>query len=133
MGAQPTVTPPTVAARVLASRHAAGIARVCVVSLTGDFDLGVAHQFETEISDVMRAGVRNFVVDLRGVTSLDAPISNVLVLGRKRAERRNGAFVLVTPEQEVWRPLVRSAADSFMTFTSERAAVHHLLEAEEKR
>ena len=111
-------------------RSAAGSDAVQTFVLTGEFDLTNVDALEAAISDAIDAGARDFVVDLSGVSFLDAGTFNALVLARKRAARRNGEFVLVRPPALVWRIFVLTGlAALFPTFALLDAALRYFSSA----
>jgi anti-anti-sigma factor len=80
---------------------------------------GAAEEFEKRVQDLFKAGYRNLVTDLRGVTQLDSAGIRALVRGLTTSQRLGGSFRLVAPSEEVKKVLQLSRMDSvFPVFDS---------------
>jgi anti-anti-sigma factor len=80
---------------------------------------GAAEEFESRVQDLFKAGYRNLVTDLRGVTQIDSAGIRSLVRGLTTSQRLGGSFRLVAPSDEVKKVLKLSRMDSiFPVFDS---------------
>lgn len=76
--------------------------RTQVLTLDGDCDLTSAAEAEQWIAIALEVGAPYIVVDLRGVTSLKAPMLHVLLRGLILSKMQKSRFVLVRPNAYVW-------------------------------
>jgi anti-anti-sigma factor len=79
--------------------HAARRDDTCLFQLTGEFDLSNAWKVEDALLDAIRHDDRDIVVDLTGVTFMDAQLVRALVKARAAAIRADVAFVVVPPAE----------------------------------
>ncbi len=80
---------------------------------------GPAEEFEQRVQELFKAGYRNLVTDLRGVTQIDSAGIRSLVRGLTTSQRLGGSFRLVAPSDEVKKVLRLSRMDSiFPVFDS---------------
>ena len=80
---------------------------------------GAAEEFETRVQELFKAGYRNLVTDLRGVTQIDSAGIRSLVRGLTTSQRLGGSFRLVAPSPQVKEVLALSRMDSiFPVFDS---------------
>ncbi len=73
---------------------------------------GAAEEFEQRVQDLFKAGYRNLVTDLRGVTKIDSAGIRSLVRGLTTSQRLGGSFRLVAPSPQVQEVLKLSRMDS---------------------
>jgi anti-anti-sigma factor len=94
-----------------------------VLTLKGNCDMSTALQAEQQIDSALEAGKDDIIVDLRGVTSLDRPMLQVLfrALIRMGQESR---LSLVQPKAQVWELFEEAGLDrGFSTFADLNAAL----------
>jgi anti-anti-sigma factor len=97
---------------------------VDIIALQGEFDLSNVRQLEHAIDEGIDAGACDFIADLSEVEFLDGRSVHALLDGWKRAARRNGRFVLVSPPARIWRVLVLlGVSRTFATFASRQEAL----------
>ena len=94
-----------------------------ILTLTGQCDLSAALQAEQRIDSAIAGGVTDVIVDLRGVTSLDRPMLQVLF----RALIRMGQdcrLSLVRPGAQLWERFEEAGLDrGFSAFADLNAAL----------
>jgi anti-anti-sigma regulatory factor len=94
-----------------------------ILTLTGHCDLSAARQAEQRIDSAIDGGATDVIVDLRGVTSVDRPMLQVLF----RALIRMGhgsRLALVRPGAKVWERFEEAGLDrGFSTFADLKAAL----------
>ncbi len=73
----------------------------CLFRLSGEFDLSNAWKIQDALLDAIAHEDRDIVVDLSEVRFMDAQLVRVLVKARRAAERREIAFVVVPPRDQV--------------------------------
>jgi anti-anti-sigma factor len=72
--------------------------------LRGEFDLSNAWKIEDALTDAIRAGRDDVVVDLAEVVFMDAQLVRALVRARAIAESHDIGFAVVPPaDRAVWR------------------------------
>jgi anti-anti-sigma factor len=79
--------------------HAARRDDTCLFRLTGEFDLSNAWKVEDALLDAIRHDDRDIVVDLTGVSFMDAQLVRALLKAKDAAIRGDVAFVVVPPSQ----------------------------------
>ena len=99
-----------------------------ILTLEGLCDVPAAVEAEQWIVETLAAGTAEIVVDLRGVTSLDAAMLQVLSRGLMLAKMQKGRFVLVRPNAYVWTQFEQRGLDS--VFSSFPDLERSLAEAE---
>jgi len=111
-----------------AERTASGeVMPVEIIALEGEFDLSNVRHLEHAIEHGIDAGACDFIADLSEVDFLDGRSVHVLLDGWKRAARRNGRFVLVSPSARIWRVLVLiGVSRTFATFASRQEALAYV-------
>lgn len=67
-----------------------------VLTVSGEVDLATAGELESAILDCMRGGTGFVLVDLRGVTFIDASGLRALLAARDRAERSETQLSVLT-------------------------------------
>jgi anti-sigma B factor antagonist len=72
-----------------------------VIAVAGETDASVVAQLKEALLEGTSAGASTIIVDLRQVTSMDSAALGVLLVGAKRARRRNGCLDLVCTDQTV--------------------------------
>jgi anti-anti-sigma factor len=112
--------------------HAASVssdtlhARTEVLTLDGQCDLSTARHVEQCIVSALDAGSTEIVFDLRGVTTLDRSMLQVLFRALIRVGH-NGRMVLIRPNAHVWSLFEKSGLDkgfsSFADLTGALAEV----------
>lgn len=83
-----------------------------VIAATGEIDLHTAPRLETELTDQIRAGVGQLIVDLRDVEFCDSTGVNVLLSAMRRAHEHGGGLSLVGPQPPVRKVLGITGLDS---------------------
>ena len=73
-----------------------------VLTLDGKCDLLAAVAAERRIASALAVGATHIIFDLRGVTSLSAPMLQMLFRGLIQVRAENGCLVLVRPNAFVW-------------------------------
>lgn len=74
-----------------------------VVSMSGEIDVFTAPYFRTMVDEALSTGADPFVVDLAGVTFMDARGLTVLVGARRRLDDSEGHLVVQAPRAPVRR------------------------------
>jgi anti-anti-sigma factor len=98
-------------------------ARTEVLTFDGECDLSTARHMEQCIVSALDAGSTEIVFDLRGVTSLDRSMLQVLFRALIRIGQ-NGRLVLVRPKADVWALFEESGLDKgFSSFAHLSAAL----------
>ena len=83
-----------------------------IVHVHGSVDVDTAEELRDRLSDVIDGqGNRHLVVDLKGVTSIDAAGCAVLVDAVKRMKQHGGEFVLSAPAIDVTHVLDDAGLD----------------------
>jgi anti-anti-sigma factor len=94
-----------------------------VLTLNGSCDLSAALDCEQRIGVALDAGRTEIIFDLRGVSSLDRSMLQVLFRALIRM-RREGRLVLVRPNASVWALFEQSGLDKgFAHFPDLKGAV----------
>jgi len=97
--------------------------RMEVLTLNGRCDLSTALQAEQRIVSALDAGRTGIVFDLRGVTSIEHSMLQVLFRALIRMGQ-SGRLVLVRPNAHVWAVFEQSGLDQgFSTFPDLRGAL----------
>ena len=97
-----------------------------VLTLNGECDVSTALHAEQQIVSALDAGRTEVVIDLRGVTSLERSMLQVLFRALIRIGR-NGRLVLVRPNAAVWTMFEQSGLDKgFTSFSDLKAALADL-------
>jgi anti-sigma B factor antagonist len=92
-------------------------ARAQVLLLDGDFDRSNTAQFEQALEDALAAGTPQVIVDLRGVSFLDAAMLGALVRGFGDAVARGDHVAVIRPNPVVWRAFVLTGlSHNFVAF-----------------
>ena len=73
----------------------------CLFRLSGEFDLSNAWKVQDALLAAIRDEARDIVVDLSEVRFMDAQLLRVLIKARSAAIRRDVAFVVVPPRDQV--------------------------------
>jgi anti-anti-sigma factor len=73
-----------------------------VLTLDGSCDLPAALHAEQRIVSALDAGRTEIIFDLRGVTSLSAPMLHMLFRGLIRVKGQKGQLAIVRPNSHVW-------------------------------
>jgi anti-anti-sigma factor len=95
-----------------------------VLTLDGECDLSAALHAEQRIVSALDAGTTEFIVDLRGASSLDPAMLQMLFRGLIRIKGQNGRLVLVRPNAYVWALFEQSGLDrGFSTFSDLKGAL----------
>jgi anti-anti-sigma factor len=81
--------------------HSARRDDTCLFRLTGEFDLSNAWKIRDAILDVIQNEGRDIVVDLTAVRFMDAQLVRALIRARTKAVKRDVAFVVVPPANQV--------------------------------
>jgi anti-anti-sigma factor len=76
---------------------------VCVLALTGEFDMAVVERFERELAAVEEAGPPVIVVDLTEVRFMDSSGLRALIVGDQRARQAGRRFAIVPGPSSVRR------------------------------
>ncbi len=101
-----------------------------ILTLNGECDLSMARHAEQRIVSALAAGSSEIVFDLRGVTSLDRSMLQVLFRALIRIGH-NGRLILVRPNPHMWTLFEQSGLDKgFSSFADLRGA---LAQASSKR
>jgi anti-sigma B factor antagonist len=88
-----------------------------VLILDGDFDLSNTAQLEQALDSALHAGRPQLIVDLRGVSSLDAAMLTVLARGLGDTLAGGGQVALIRPNATVWKVFVLTGqSQSFPAF-----------------
>jgi anti-anti-sigma factor len=82
-----------------------------ILTLDGTCDLPTALHVEQRIVTALDAGTTDIIIDLRGVTSLRAPMLHMLFRGLIRIKGQHGRLVLIRPNAYVWGEFERSGLD----------------------
>jgi anti-anti-sigma factor len=79
-----------------------------ILTLDGQFDVSKAQELEIMVADGLDAGTSFIVLDLRGLSSIDAGMLRALVDVLRIAERRAGlgSLCLVRPNPVIWKVFV---------------------------
>ncbi len=94
-----------------------------ILTLTGHCDQAAALQAEQRIDSAIYSGATDVIVDLRGVTSLDRPILQVLFRALIRMGQ-DSRLALVRPGAQVWERFEEAGLDrGFSTFADVKAAL----------
>jgi anti-anti-sigma factor len=97
--------------------------RTEVLTLNGSCDLSTALQVEQRIVSALDAGRTGIIFDLRGVTSIEHSLLQVLFRALIRMGQ-SGRLVLVRPNAHVWARFEQSGLDQgFSTFPDLRGAL----------
>jgi anti-anti-sigma factor len=72
-----------------------------IFRLHGEFDLSNAWKIQEALLQAIRSEERDVVVDLSEVTFMDAQLVRALIKARSLAIRRDVAFVVVPPRDQV--------------------------------
>jgi len=97
--------------------------RTEVLTLNGRCDLSTALQTEQRIVSALDAGRTAIIFDLRGVSSIDRSMLQVLFRALVRIGQ-SGRLVLVRPNDHVWALFEQSGLDQgFSTFPDLRGAL----------
>lgn len=72
-----------------------------VVSVAGEIDVYTAPQLRVKLVDLVDAGDRHLVVDMRNVDFLDSTGLGVLVGTLKRVKAANGSLALVCTQERI--------------------------------
>jgi anti-anti-sigma factor len=95
------------------------------ISLSGAYGDLVPDQLEEEIRVAERARVRHLILDLRGLTSVDADGLSAL-LGDWAGERRDGLVLILVRVSKTMRPLLeQTGLDHQLPIAYEGASLHH--------
>ena len=98
------------------------------VTVAGELDLATAPQLRLALHRLVRAGVRNLLIDLSAVTFIDSTALSVLV-ATDRALPAGAALVLVGPSSAVLRTISVAGLDGvFAIAATEEAALVALSE-----
>jgi anti-sigma B factor antagonist len=88
-----------------------------VLILDGDFDLSNTAQLERALDNALHTGRPQLIVDLRGVSFLDATMLRVLGRGLGNLLAGGGQVALIRPNPTVWRVFVLTGlSESFHAF-----------------
>lgn len=83
-----------------------------VVAAAGEIDLYTAPTLQAQLTDVIRDGPAQVVIDLSGVEFCDSTGMNVLLVALKRVRERDGSLVLAGPQSPVRRILEITGLDT---------------------
>jgi anti-anti-sigma factor len=74
-----------------------------VLALFGELDIATTQLVHRRVADLRRAGIENFVLDLRGLTFMDGSGLQLLLVLRNAAKRARRPFALVPGSPAVQR------------------------------
>jgi anti-anti-sigma factor len=95
------------------------------ISLSGPYSDLVPALVEEETRVAEQAGVRHLILDLRGLTSVDAKGLGLL-LGDWGGERRDGLVLILVRVPKAMRPLLEQAGlDHQLPISYESLSLHH--------
>jgi anti-anti-sigma factor len=83
-----------------------------VVALFGELDVATTELVHNQVADLRRAGIENFVLDLRGLTFMDGSGLQLLLVLRNAAERAGRPFSLVPGSPAVQRVFALTATST---------------------
>jgi anti-sigma B factor antagonist len=92
-----------------------------ILELTGELDLAQAPALAGAITEVLETGCRRLIVDLRGLSFLDASGLQALLTANRSARARGGQVSLVPGCFQVQRLFELTGADSRFTFVDPAA------------
>jgi anti-sigma B factor antagonist len=87
------------------------------VLVRGEIDLQTGPSFEAALSDAIRGGTGDLIVDLSGVEFMDSAGLNVFVRAYKHLIEQDRGLVVRGPSERVRRILDMGGADAFLTYT----------------
>jgi anti-anti-sigma factor len=94
-----------------------------ILTLEGGCGQATALDAEQLIGAALDAGRTEIVFDLRGVSSIEAPVLQVLMRGLIQAKGRQGSVVLIRPNPYVWATFESSGLDlAFRSFSDLKGA-----------
>ena len=85
--------------------------RTQLLTLDGDCDSSAALEAERRILVALGAGRTEIIFDLRGLTSIDSSMLNVLFRGLVRSSAEEASLLLVRPNASVWTSFELSGLD----------------------
>jgi len=95
------------------------------ISLSGTYGAVVPVRLEEEIREAERAHVRHLILDMRGLTSVDADALKTL-LGDWAEERRDGLALILVRVPKAMRPLLeQTGLDRQLPISYEGASLLH--------
>jgi anti-anti-sigma factor len=83
-----------------------------VVALFGELDIATTELVHNQVADLRRAGIENFVLDLRGLTFMDGRGLQMLLVLRNAARRAGRPFSLVPGSPAVQRVFALTATST---------------------
>jgi anti-sigma B factor antagonist len=89
-----------------------------VIRVTGEMDVASAPLLRTHVLDVIRAGHRHVVVDMRAVTFVDSAALSALLAGLRRLRTAGGDLRLVGGGHELERLLRITGVDRMLPLYS---------------
>ena len=89
-----------------------------VVTVGGEVDLHSAPELRGALDDVLAAGARTLVLDMRGVLFIDSTGMGVVTAAVKRLREDGGSFVIASDRPEVLRVFRVTGLDRFITVRS---------------
>jgi anti-anti-sigma factor len=92
--------------------------RRVIVRLAGELDLRVGGDAGAAVDELLDAGFRYVVVDLRELSFLDSSGAHILGAAWRSAERQQRAMSLIRGPQNVQRVLQLTRAESLFTFVA---------------
>jgi anti-anti-sigma factor len=105
------------------------------LKLTGELHHGSAHLLEAEIDRLCEQGVSGIMLDLRGLSKIDAAGVAVIVFRFELCRRRGCELALIRGSQEIQRAFERAGAAGMLPFRDEEivAASLRSTAAEDRR
>lgn len=88
-----------------------------VVSVHGEIDAYTAPRLREVLSDLLRQGKVDVVVDLREVSFIDSSGLSVVITAAKAARRDGGDIVLASPSPVVFRVFEIAGLTKVLTFS----------------
>ena len=76
-----------------------------VLRLAGEFDLATVPEFDKAVAEALEADVRVIIVELSGVSFIDATGVTALLSGWRRATNSGASMSFRHPNRSVWRVL----------------------------
>lgn len=96
-----------------------------ILSLDGEFDMANCGEVERRLSDVaLGRAPTDILVDLRGVSFLDATLLQLLLRELAKANERGTGFALIRPNALLWRVFVLTGlSERFVSYSSLQEAL----------
>jgi anti-sigma B factor antagonist len=92
-----------------------------VLTLDGSCDVAAALDSEQRIASALDAGTKELVFDLRGVTSVDGAMLQVLFRALVQSKQHDAQLVLVRPNAHVWASFEQNGLDGAFETVSDLA------------